>query len=1053
MNKKLLLSLLFLGCIMQQTWAQTVTGTVRAAADNSPLPGVNVLVKGTANGTTTDADGAYNIQTPGGATLVFSFIGFASQEIAVQNRSTIDLQLSEDVTSLTEVVVTANAIEREKKSLGYAVSEIKNEELTKGKDRSVLNSLQGKVAGVLIQNASGSPGSSTRVVIRGGTSITGNNQALFVVDGIPIDNSSFGTGDNLNNQVDGGSRANDINPEDVESVTVLKGPTAAALYGSRASNGVILITTKSGKGAAARGKKAEITVSSSYTFEDILRLPEFQNEYGQGGRKQPDYRENFSWGPRFDGQVRPWGQEVDGQRRVKSYAGLSDNVEEFFDLGHTFTNNVSVAGGSETASYYASFGKLEQKGVLPSTGYDRTSVKVSGSTQLSNKFSSSASVNYIRSQGDLSVQGQGSSVYDQVVQTPRDISLLELKDYRNKFNDLNGYYSPYTTNPWFLLNEDFYKNTVERVLGNVQLSYKPLDWLDVTYRIGTDVYTDKRRQATAIRQVSASSENSLFSTPNEGRYEESTYNVREVTSDLIVTAKKDLSESLALTVLLGHNVRQRSAESQISTASELVIPGFYNLANVNGAYTSSNTESLRRLYGVYGDVNLAYRNFLFLGITGRNDWSSTLPKSNNSFFYPSINTSFVFTDAFNIGGNVLSYGKIRASAAQVGNDAEPYQLSSVFVQGAIDDGFDNTDLRFPFNGVPGFEYGNRIGNPDLKPEITRSYEVGLDLSLFKERISLEATYYNNLSRDQIINIPVPTSSGFLSKTINAGEISNQGIEVLLRVTPVIVNDFRWDLSLNYTKNESRVEELFGDVTQVQIGISLNGASLVAQLGQPYGSFFVNAARRDPQGRVVVDGETGQPLLDSESRIIGNIQPDYIAGLTNTFTFKGLSLSVLFETKQGGTIYSRTKDLQEFVGTSPNTLLNDREPFVIPNSVIEVSPGVFEPNTAVTADAQDYWTDQSINSNNLLDATYIKLREVALSYNLPKSLYDKSPFGNIQVGLSGRNLWLWTPSENTFIDPEVSSFGNGTTAQNNTQGYEYGTLPSLRSYGANVRLTF
>jgi len=1043
-NLFLLFTVLFLsaGLFAQN---RSISGKVSDAKSGTALQGVTVSVKGSTNATQTDVNGHYNLgNVPSTATITFSFITYKPVEFKLGTSNNFDIVMEEEAVQLNEVVVTANAVRKEARSLGYATTTIKADELTRGKDRSVLNDLQGKVAGVQISSSSGGVGSSTRVVFRGGTSITGNNQALIVVDGIPIDNSQLDAGDNLNNQVDAGNRGNDINPDDIESVTVLKGPAAAALYGSRASNGALIITTKSGKMKGS--KKTEIIVSSSYNFESVLRLPEFQNTYGQGGQKAPDSRENFSWGPKTDGTTKPWGQQVGDSQRVKPYIDLPNNVREFFDIGSVWTNSVSLAHNEDKTSYYMSFANVDQKGVMPGTEYKRTSVRLTGTAELTPKIYSSASINYIRSNGDLSVQGQGFSPYDQILQTPRDISLLELKDYHNKFNDLAGFYGAYTINPWYFLGEDSYTSTVDRLLGNIQVGYKPWTWLDINYRLGTDVSGDKRRQIVSKRTVTDPNGQN-FPNNYKGKYEESAFNIRELTSDLMATFKKKLTDNLSLSVLVGHNVRQQSFNSQISTANALVIPNLYNLSNADGPPTTSNTESLRRLIGVYTDINLAYKNWLFLGLTGRNDWSSTLPKGNNSFFYPSANASLVWSELFKMP-DFINYGKIRASAAQVGNDAPPYALQSVFVTGTVSDGFANSQLNFPLNGVPGFTQGNVIGNPNLKPEITTSFELGLELSLFKDRIYFEGTIYSNESRDQIITVPIAASSGFTSQTLNAGSITNKGFELLLRAQPVRSRNFTWETSITFSRNENEVRSLFPGTTQIGLG-GFSGAGLVAQVGQPYGSFFGAGFLRDPEGHVVVDQNTGYPVTDPVASVHGNIQPDFLAGWNNVLSYKGFSLSFLFDTKQGGTFYSRTMSIQEFVGTDPRTLLNDREPFVVPNSVIQTADGKFQTNTTKVLNAQDYWTNYSsaVAVEQLLDASFIKLRELSLTYRMPRAWFKNSPVQGISVGVTGRNLFLWTPKANTYADPEASSFGTG-----NVQGYEYGTIPSIRNYGFNVKVT-
>ncbi len=1025
---------------------RAVSGRVTDAKTGTAIPGVTVTLKGLPGATQTNTAGEFTLSNvSSGTTLVFSFVGYRNFETKLNTGSRVNVVLEEDAKQLNEVVVTAVAIPRQSRSLGYSTATIKNEELTKGKDRSVLSSLQGKVAGVQITNSSGGVGSSTRIVFRGGTSLTGNNQALIVVDGIPIDNSQIDAGDNLNNQVDAGNRGNDINPDDVESVTVLKGPAAAALYGSRASNGALIITTKNGK--LKGGKKSEIIVSTSYNFESILRLPDFQNEYGQGGKKQYDSRENFSWGPKFDGKIKPWGQQVGDSQRVKPYAAVPENVKDFFDIGRTFTTGVSLSQNNDRSTYFVSFNNVDQKGIMPGTEYKRTSVKLSGTANITDKIYSNASINYIRSTGDLSVQGQGTSPYDQVIQTPRDISLLELRDYRNKFNSLTGYYGAYTVNPWYTLGEDAYKTQVDRILGNIQVGYKPVEWLDISYRIGTDFSADKRRQIQSKRIIT-DPDNQNFPNAFKGSYQETSINIREFTSDLIASAKRKLSDDIGLTVLVGHNIRQRDFTALVSTANALVVPGIYNLSNADGNPTATNQIVNRRLYGVYGELNLSYKNYLFLGVTGRNDWSSTLPKGNNSFFYPSANLAFVFSEVTKMP-DFISYGKLRVSAAQVGNDATPYLLQSVFVSGSVTDGFQNSLVNFPLNNVPGFTQGNIIGNPNLKPEITTSYELGLEMSFLKDRIGIEATAYTNESRNQILTVPIAASSGFTSQTLNAGSITNKGIELLLRGQPIRTRDFSWELTGTFTRNENKVKELFPGVNQISLG-GFVGVTTVAKAGEPYGAFFGAGFLRDPEGRVVVDPATGFPLADPVAKTHGSIQPDFLASLSNQFSYKGFTLSFLLDGRKGGLFFSRTKSLQEFVGTDPRTLQNDREPFVIPNSVVKTADGKFVANTTKVLDAQDYWVNFSSPTGieHLLDASFLKLREVSLSYRLPKKWLGKVPVAGIVVGLSGRNLFLWTPSENTYADPEASSFGTG-----NVQGFEYGTIPSIKNYGANIKIIF
>jgi TonB-linked SusC/RagA family outer membrane protein len=1065
MRKTLFIFLLLCTALLQRVAAQdrTISGKVIDRSTNEGLPGVTVIVPGTTIGAATNSDGSFSLSVPASATeLRFSSVGYVAIQQPIGTGSNFTVSLVTDTKQLNEVVVTALGIDKDKKTLGYATQTIEAAQLTQGRDRSVLNSLQGKVAGVQINNASGGVGSSTRVVIRGNKSFTGNNQPLYVVDGIPIDNSSVGTGDNLNNGVDTGNRANDINPEDVESINILKGPAATVLYGSRAANGVIVITTKSGRGAAKNGKKAEVTFTSSYVIDDILMLPKMQNEFGQGVpqggfTRVPDTRENTSWGPKFDGVDRVWGNIVGNQQRSKPYVALPNNVREFFDLGKTWTNTVSLGGGDAKSNYIISASNVQQSGITPGTKYDRSSVKVGGETHLTNKVTSSASATYTRTGSNQAVSGQNNnSIYNQLIQTPRDISLLELRDLSNKFNDINGFYSPYTVNPWQIVHDNTYRNDVNRLVGNVQIGYQLNDHLKANYRLGIDTYSDQRQQYTARRDPTTSGY-----TPSNGGYSESTINYNEISSDVIVTYNGKLNEDLTISALVGQNFNQRRYDQTAIATNNLVSNAFGpTLLNSASGYINPLSDPqtapvgtphyLRRIFGVYSTVDFAFRDYLFLGLAARNDWSSTLPASNRSFFYPAINAGFVFTDLLGLGENrFFNYGKIRANVAQVGNDASPYLTRSTFGIAGVSNGFGGGTLQAPLGGVVAYSQGNVIGSNTLQPEITKSLEVGAELHFFTNRLTADVSLYDTRSTKQILTIPLAPGSGFTGLVGNLGEIQNKGIEVLLSGTVVRAGAFTWDISANYAKNVNKVLSTTADNADVVIG-GLNAVSLAARVGEPYGVFLATDIRTNSEGQVVVSPTTGTPLT-TDVKAMGTITPRYTAGLTSTFTYHGLSLTVVVDTKQGGSIYSRTRSTQRFSGTAPETLINDRQPFIIPNSVIQKDDGSYAPNTTPT-DAYQYFNALEGNTGptgvDIIDASYTKLREAALSYTLPSKWLSRTPFGVLSVGITGRNLLLWTAKENHYIDPEVSNFGNG-----NVQGFDFSGAPSLRSYGANIRVTF
>ncbi|HEK19961.1 MAG: SusC/RagA family TonB-linked outer membrane protein [Mucilaginibacter sp. 44-25] len=1080
MKKLLLLSLCFLvlftGHLMAQTRA--VTGTVTSQDDKLPIPGVSVRLKGTQTGAVTDANGKYSISVPAAnSVLTFTYLGFVTKEVPATS-ATLNVILVPDSKALSEVVVTANAIVREKRSLGYSAPTVKAEELTEGGSTSAINSLSGRVAGVNVTSTSGSPGSSSRIVLRGGSSIAGNNQALIVVDGLPIDNSSITGGGSLSS-VDFGNRGNDINPDDIASVTVLKGPAAAALYGSRASNGALIITTKSG---SKNAEKTSITFNSRNTFSSILKLPTFQNEYGQGYYTSIDAngnatyfndpRENGSWGAPFTGKVQPWGQEIDGVQQTKPYSAIKNNIRDFFTTGYTADNNLSFSGGGEKSTFFLGLNAVNSNGILPgnSDRFNQYGVRFNGTNEFSKKFTAGISFNYSKVNNSQAAGGQnGSSVYNNLLQTPRDISITQLKDLSNKYNsfgsyiDANGvkhentygYYGAYTANPYWILENYKNLNDVSRVTGNINLNYKPVSWLNIQERIGADTYTDRRRfLSPKYNYVPADTESGNYDASgnlqnSNGGYEIDQFNVTEIVHDLMVTATKKFNNDFTGSLMLGNNVRMRDANSSqtsTNTSGGLVVPGWYNLANSNGPVNViTDNISRRRLVGLYADLNLSYKTLLFLEATARNDWSSTLPVQNNSFFYPSVSGSFVFSELLKETSfaNVLSYGKLRSSWAQVGNDTDPYQLLNTYQKAVISGSFGNT--TFPLGSVPALMAGSTIGNPVLKPEKTQSFEVGTELGFLDGRISADVSYYKNKSKNQILAIPIPNSTGYGFAVVNAGEIQNEGVELSLRGSVVRSQDFNLELFGTYTKNNNKVVSLLPGIEQVSVG-GFSGMSIVAAVGRPYGEFYAVTNQKDSQGRTVVSATTGLPLATPTAQYLGSYNPKYQASWGTNIRFKQLSLSVLFDTKQGGKLFSRTKDIIGFNGTSEETG-GVRIGAIFPNSSY-LQNGEYVANTSVTYNKQDLFTGGTNPGFNVIDASYVKLRSAALSYTFNKSQLRGTPFGGVTVGLYGNNLLLWTAKENKFVDPEVNSSGAG-----NAQGFDFSAQPSVRNYGVDLKVSF
>lgn len=1077
--KKLLQSLFVLLFFASTAIAQdrTITGTVTSSDDKLPIPGVSVRVTGTQIGTVTDANGKYSIKVPSGSkNLDFSFIGYLAATKLVGTSNSINVVLVSDSKVLSDVVVTANSISREKRSLGYSAPTLNNTELTSGGSPSAISSLAGKVAGVNVTSTSNTPGSSARVVLRGGSSISGSNQALIVVDGIPIDNSSVIGGASVLSSVDFGNRGNDLAADDIESVTVLKGPAAAALYGSRASNGALIITTKKGS-----KEKATITFTSSNTFSNVAKLPDFQNEYGQGyydvvapdGKSATfvtDLKENGSWGAPFTGVVQGWGQQIDGVRLTKPYSAIPNNVRDFFDTGFATDNSLSVSGGGKSTTFYLGINALSSDGVFPTNKdkYNKYGVRFNGTADLADKLTAGISFNYNRIDANQVGGGQGAaSVFNNVLQTPRDIDLPALRDLNNKYYGYGyidaagiphpnsyGYYGTYTQNPYWILENFANYNDVSRVTGNFNINYKPLKWLDIQERVGIDTYSDRRRTISPkysfvdIDQTAEYAGNNTRT--NVGSYQIDQYNVTELVHDFMVTAKHKFNEDFEGSLMVGNNIRQRgtnSLSSATNTSGGLVVPGWYNLSNSNGPVNIiTDNLSKRRLIGLYADLNLSYKNLLFLEATARNDWSSTLPKNNNSFFYPSVSGSFVFTELIKDSpvSNVLNYGKLRSSWAQVGNDTDPYQLLSTYGKTTINGNFGST--VFPFGNVAALTPGSTLGNVNLKPEITTAFEIGADLGLLNNRITIDASYYKSNSKNQILAIPIPNSTGYGFSVVNAGEVQNNGIEISLRGTVLKSTDFEWGLYGSFTKNKNKVVSLMPGIDQFVVG-GFSGMSIVAAVGRPYGEFYGVTTLKDDQGRTVVDETTGMPLSTSKAEYLGNYNPKYQASWGTNIRFKQLSLNVLFDAKQGGKFYSRTRSILAFVGASAETGGN-RFGEIWPNSVYQDASGAFVPNTSVGYVKQDYYGGSLPAGFSIVDGSFVKLRSASLSYTFNKAQLQRLPFSSIAVGLYGNNLFMWTARENQFADPEINSAGAG-----NTQGFDFTAQPSVRNYGINLKVTF
>lgn len=998
---------------------QQISGTVTDAETGETLPGVNVIVLNTNRGASTDENGNYSLIAPDDAdSLRFSYIGYRTQLVAINNRSEINVAMTPEVQAFSEMVVTAFGVEQEQRELGYSVEQVDGEELTAGNNENVVSALQGKVAGVQVTNTGGAPGSSSRILIRGISSLDpgANNQPLFVVDGVPIDNSTItggGGGRAFSN------RAADINPDDIESVSVLKGAAASALYGVRAANGAVIITTKKGDPGGV-----QINFKNSVGFDRVNRYPEFQEVYGQGFGGEAT---TSSFWPNWGAPIAEVADTLEGWQYY-------DIWRDAMETGVKIDNSISVSGGSDIATYYGSVSNLMHDGVIPFSDWDRKSVRFSGDIRPNDDLQIASSVNFVNSGGNR-------------VPADRFMERLmywaptkDVTDYRYtegpRAGTMKGYYANGAagTNPIYDARYSTFEDNVNRVIGNVNANYNFTDWFSASYRLGLDYYSDQRTNITPGPRGIAN-ENVLSST---GFITEYRINSRDLNSTLRLNFKRDLTDKIGADLTIGNDIFDQEYNQVIASGRDFVTPLFYDLSNVRDISTSQYLEK-RRLVGVYGDLTLSYNNYLFLNVTGRNDWSSTLPVDNRSFFYPSFNLGFVFTDALDNTPDFLSYGKLRASYAQVGKDAEPYSTGITF----------GSPSQYPLNGQVGYTRNQVIGSPDLKPEITTSIEIGADLRFLDDRAGLDFTWYKANSADQILTVPISNATGATRLVTNAGEIENRGIEVQLNVTPVQSQDWQWDVRLNFSRNRNEVISIREGIETIFIGSSFGyaGSSASIQLveGEPFGNIYgTSYARYYPSGEAPEDplyvdedapiliGDDGFPVINSEPLVLGNAFPDWIGGIYNSISYKNVNLSFLIDIQQGMDVYNQYGNFFAAFGITKNTL--DRNEFRVFEGV--TTDG--QENTqevwlgqGVGPDGRDYGagfyrnTYRASTENFVKDASFVKLRNINLSYRLPSSLMETLPFRNVTAKATATNIILYTPFEG--FDPESRSGPAGTNA--------------------------
>ena len=1049
MRNQLLLLLASFAFGMSAAMAQSVSGKVTDGANGEGLPGVAVVVEGSNTGVMSDMDGMYRIQAATGDVLTFSFVGYNTVRKEVTG-ATMDVALESGV-ALDEVVVTALGISREKKALGYSVQELGNDAFTDAKTENVVRSLTGKIAGVQVTSGT-AIGSSSKVLLRGASSITGNNQPLFVVDGVPMDNADYSSG-NQQRSVGGydyGNAIQDLNPDDIESVSVLKGPAAAALFGSRASNGAIVITTKSGKGYQSSGKRGiGISVNSGVAFNNVFVLPTYQNSYGGGpsqawadtidGQFVPDYALDGSWGPALDGTpVRHWDSWYDyegdeGFGELRPWEPTPNDIDQFFQTGVTLSNNVSVTGATDESSFRLSYTNHDQTGVYENSSLDRNTLSFSGSQQVSEDLEASVTANYVQQQGKgRPLTGYGESVMSQFTQWyHRQLDMDRLRNYKNPDGTQRTWnrLSPtnpdpnYFDNPFWERYENVQNDQRDRVFGNITMKYKINDVFSLMGRALSDFYIDRREERIAVGGV------------RESSYSETTRQLQETNLDAYLNFADDLSDDLNLTGFVGVNQRIRNYKRlNAYTLGGLNTPGLYTVNNGADGYEVGDFTSQKKVNSVLASASFGYQRKYYVDITGRNDWSSALPAENNSYFYPSATASYILSEDLDV--DAISFAKVRLGWAQVGNDTDPYRTSTTY---AVNTNFGNSGSAT----IP-----NAQNNPNLRPEKTSSWEAGVELNLFLDRVRFDFTYYNSTTEDLIFNVPVSASSGYSSAVLNAGKTNNKGIEVSLAASVVETNDLTWNVGVNFAKNQNELIELAEGIENIRY-TSLFGVSLEARPGQPLGTFYGYDYQYDDNGNKLV-GDNGFYLRTDEVVPLGTILPNFTGGVYTTLDYKNLSFYALVDFQDGGSLHSYSNQWGKYSGTLEGTVFDDDgNDMRAPGYAGVVVEGVNATTGAVNDVAVNPQTHFFLNQGYVIhaadqyDASFVKLREMRLDYSMPADMVEGTPFSNVSIGVFGRNLAILHKNV-PHIDPEVA------TSASNVQGFEGGQLPAERTIGVNIK---
>ena len=1064
-------------------------GKVSDAATGNAVAGATITVVKTKATTTTDGTGSFTVNATIGDQIIVSSVGFSNKTITIVDGALL-IQLTAKTEVLDEVVVTALGIKREKKKLGYASQELKGENLTVARETNVVSQLAGKIAGVTVVGGNSGIGGSARVTIRGERSVDLNkNQPLYVIDGVPISNSIVGANGRGNMEVDFGNGAGFVNPDDIESINVLKGPAASALYGSRAANGVIVIKTKSGKSSKGIG----VELNSNVTLENALKLPEFQNVYGQGNGNGGPFSfvngggagltdgTDEGWGPAFTGQSYPQfnsprtlnGQIIPflgGDLNAPAGSVITatpwlpdvDGVKNFFQTGRTLTNNVAIVGGNKEGDFRLSFTNLDQTGIVPNTDLQRNTVSFSGGYNLTNKFSARAFVSYIKSNSDNRPSisyGTENIMYLFTSWLPRSVKLSDMKRLWQPglegIKQFSWNYN-YHDNPYLTMNENTNGQTLDRIIGNVTLKYDLTSWLSLQLRAATDYASEVRAYKRGF-----STQRFPF-----GQYREARIITEERNTDFLLSANKKLNNDFTISGSLGGNQTRQKADFSEVNAGQLNIPGIYKLTNNRVPVDVAQSVSEKRVNSLYGAAQMSYKNYLFLEVTGRNDWSSalTLPaelkalgSEKNSFFYSSAALSAVISDMVKLP-EVINFAKVRGSVAQVGNDTDPFTFTQAY----------NPSTAFGTAQI--YSETDRLANLSLKPEISTAFEIGTEVKLLNNRIGLDLTFYQSNTKNQIINIPLSLTSGYSTRSINAGLIRNYGFEAMLNFVPVVskMNSLGWKVDLNFSSNRSKVIELSDGLTNLVMAsrsVSIE-ARVGERMGDMYGIGFARVQNTNPAGAHYdatgknvgqIIFSNGRPVRTTDRIKMGNYNPDWLAGINNTFTYNNFKLSFLFDIRTGGEIYSHTQTVGREGGIMIETLEGRADGYdltkpgngVIGQGVMLVN-GQYVPND-VKRTAREWHTaytaGRNIAEGVMFDASFAKLREFQIGYNFPAQVLKNSPFKSATLSFVGRNLALW--SNVPHVDPEVMSFTGGTALP----GIEHMSIPSSRSFGINLSMKF